>query len=150
MNTRWSILLLAAVLAGCASDGGNPSTGDARKLKLELSSRSRDSRYTYFELTRTGELRFAGGRNALTHTGSPVGAITPEERRRLWDIIDRHDLTHAPGKVLPPDFEKTRYELNLNGRTIYAADDQLPGVVELHDALFQMQADRQYRIQKVQ
>lgn len=143
------LLLLTLALTGCASAPKAASDGSP-SLALELFTRSTDFRYTWFTLDPAGQLSFAGGRDAGLREGKPVKTLSPQERDELWSIIRRHDLLHAKGAGLFKEGEKITYELNLKtgegNRELRAIDDQLPGVAELHDALFRMQASVRYNL----
>jgi hypothetical protein len=100
-------------------------------------------KYTWFELTKTGELRYAGGRGATSREGEPVAVLTPQQRRQVWDILKRGRLDEAPAGPLFPKGSDVTYDFTLNtggpDRIVRAADNEQPALRELHDFLFDIQ-----------
>jgi hypothetical protein len=138
---------LLSVLAACESP---PKAGGVPEFSLKLRSASPTRhRYTYFELSRDGQLRYGGGRDAAQRITEPVTTLTAEQRREVWEIITDHHLMDAPSSP----FEKPQevaYEVEIKqgmiGKSFRALDDEMPGVTELHDYLFRIQAEKRYNV----
>lgn len=140
--------LLASVVASLAGCQSASSNGD-RHLALTLSRTTADSRHTLIELKPDGRLFFAGGQDAIAGELHPAGTLTAEQRRAVWAVIEKHNLTEASGSLFPKGDAVYRLKLNTGGlgsHNIHSADDDVPGLAELHDLLFKMQADVRYRI----
>ena len=136
-------------LAGSCATSERP-LGEDERVSLTLWSASTDRRYTYMELSELGELSFAGGQEAARREAQPVLTLTSEQLDRVRAILDEHGLSNVPS----PGWDKenrVRYELRLRrtglaGRTIRTGDDRTPGMRELHDYLFALQAEKRYRV----
>ena len=123
--------------------------GSVPEFTLTLRCTTKGGRLTYFELKPDGSLGYGGGRFAQQRITEPALTLSSEQRREVWQIIEKHDLLSAEGSGLfAGGAASTSYELTLraSGRSnsIHAIDDAVPGVKELHDALFKMQADARY------
>jgi hypothetical protein len=150
--TRTAIALLMmfvmlAVMSACSSHTVGP--GEVPDIALTLRCTTKGGRLTYFELKPDGSLGYGGGRFAQQRVTEPALTLSSEQCREVWQIIQKHDLLHAEGSGLfAGGAANTNYELTLQaaGRSnsLHAIDDALPGVKELHDALFKMQADARY------
>jgi len=154
-TTPFALLLLAAIT--CAPAACQPTSkplGPSDRLSLRLRSVSDDHRYTYFELDSQGRLSYAGGEQAARREAGPVMTLTADQLQHVRQIVRRHNLLSVPS----PDVKKhdhIKYELYLKsegwrGRTLHATDDTLPGVRELHDYLFSLQAEKRYHIPRLQ
>jgi hypothetical protein len=145
----WPILfaLIAALsaLAGCGNTSGKPLPAEAPPdYSLTLYTATPGAlKFTWFELTKTGELRYAGGLDASNRQGKPVAVLTPQQRQAAWDIIVRGKLGEAGAGPLFPKADDVSYDFTLNtggpDRIVRAADDEQPALRELHDFLFNVQ-----------
>lgn len=136
-----------AALGGCQSTGGGDDA--AERFSLTISKKTTDGRYSLIELKPDGRLFFAGGKDVIANTLHPAGTLTAEQRRRVWDVIEKHNLTEASGSLFPRGDAVYHLELKTGGlgsHIVNSADDHVPGMAELHDLLFEMQADARYRI----
>lgn len=142
-------LLLSGLicLAGCALSGSADQSQDGCDLRIVLSAKSLDLRYTYFILEKDGQLLFGGGRDAAHRIAHPVTVLSPAQKDELRQIIDEHHLL-ADERIVRQDPQQIRYEAKIAGgglrRSIRCVDDQVPGVKALHDKLFQFQAQVRY------
>jgi hypothetical protein len=141
------VLLLLLFISACTPQTVAP--GSVPEFSLSLRCSAKGGRLTYFELAPDGALGYGGGRFAQQRVTEPALTLSSEQRRAVWTIIQKHDLLHAEGSGLfAGGAANTNYELTLQaaGRSnsLHAIDDALPGVKELHDALFKMQADARY------
>ncbi len=141
------MLFMTMVASGCASQTVAP--GEVPDITLTLRCTAKGGRLTYFELKPDGSLGYGGGRLALHRVTEPALTLSSEQRRAVWEIIREHDLLNAEGTGLfAGGAANTFYELNLRAagtsNSLHAIDDAVPGVKELHDALFKMQADARY------
>ena len=157
--TFLSACLLLMAIHGCASTPATETTQDApgayqpsarpTQLKVSIYSIAKDSRYTYLEINRKGELLYNGGRQATQRTGTPVTQLDSDQLDAVWDIICRYKLTEAPSTTFAKA-EKVSYEVSINTggvtRSFRAIDDRVPGVKQLNDLLFDYQAVVRYKI----
>lgn len=145
-----ALLLAWAGVAGCSSSPSNKAAVAAggAKRSLTLWARTTTQKFTYFELDAAGQLRYAGGRDAMWRKAQPVVTLNREQLEQVWGIVEKHKL--ADGENTPfADAKQVKYELSLNtgglfDRTINCVDDAVPGVKELHDLLFKLQGDVRY------
>jgi hypothetical protein len=150
VNRRAALLMMAlavALMGGCQSAAKLPPH---RGLSLKLYCRGDANRQTYLELDKGGKLAFGGGRDAAQRVANPVMTLSDAQSQAVYDVIQRHDLLHAKGALFDKA-QHTTYELDLRvdgkQRSLRAVDDQVPGLRELNDLLFDMQARERYRIQ---
>lgn len=141
------MFVMLAVMSACSSQTVAP--GNVPEFSLTLRCTTKGGRLTYFELKPDGSLGYGGGRFAQQRITEPALTLSSEQRRAVWQIIQKHDLLHAEGSGLfAGGAANTKYELTLRaaGRSnsLHAIDEQVPGIRELHDALFKMQADARY------
>lgn len=151
---RFAILSAFAViglsLLGCGASRAIDAATPPEHLTLQLRMAGKDNKYTYFELDRDGQLSFGGGRMAMMRGSKPVTTLSAEQLQAVWDVIRKHKLLEA-GSELFPDIEEVRWDLLIRtdsillGRTIRSSDDTVPGIKELHDLLFEFQAEVRYR-----
>jgi hypothetical protein len=151
---RLALLAIAALLLiGCGSSSKSGGSGgratDVPEFALKLRSQGVDNRYTYFEIERDGDFLYGGGRAGAQRTGEPIGKLTPEQRREVWRIIQANRLQDAPNEKADDD-SRVRYELHINtgvlGSKLHTTDDKVPGVKELHDYLFELQAAERFKL----
>lgn len=157
LTPLFACLLLA--IHGCASTPATDTTQDASgvhqptprpaQLRVSIYSIAKDSRYTYVEINRKGELLYNGGRQATQRTGTLVTRLDDAQLDAVWDIISRYKLTEAPNTTFAKA-EKVSYEVSINTggvtRSFRAIDDRVPGVKQLNDLLFDYQADVRYKV----
>jgi len=138
-------LVALAALAGCGNTPGGPLPAEAPPdFSLTLYTATPAAlKFTWFELTGTGELFYAGGRDATARQGMPVAMLTAPQRQAAWDIIVRGKLGEAGAGPLFPKANEVSYDFTLNtggpDRIVRAADDEQPALRELHDFLFNIQ-----------
>lgn len=127
-------------------------TARPEHLSVKVHSASRDGRYTYMELTAKGELRYSGGRDAAQWNAKPVTTLTDAQIDAVWAIISRHNLTKAPDKMFGKA-ERITYQVSIStgglSKNFRCMDDKVTGVKELHDLLFEYQADVRYKVQGI-
>lgn len=146
-------VLLMLMLVSCASQSAGPADSKGRRIDLELKTQMSDHRYTYFEIKR-GMLNYGGGRDGAQMEAAPVLQLSTEQLDAIWAIIDRYDLMNAKGSFMGKG-ETATYDLTLNdgrmlSQTIHAIDDKVPGLKELHQLLFDYQANVRYRIPELE
>ncbi len=144
------LLCLATALLSFGCTSSSKPLGEDERVSLTLWSASDDRRFTYLEVSPLGELSFSGGQEAARREALPVLTLTSEQLARVRSILDTHGLYHlsSPGWDKK---DKVRYELRLRrtglaGRTLRTGDDRTPGVRDLHDYLFSLQAEKRYRV----
>ncbi len=146
-RTHPLILSLALLLvAGCTQPTIEATPYPPDRMSLTLFTTTSTHQITYFELTRAGELRYAGGADATGRQGIPVATLTPQQRQDIWDIMIQGRLHEAPAGPLFPQASQVNYDFTLNtggiDHIVRAADNELPALRTLHDYLFQIQAAR--------
>ena len=143
------VLIVLTLLNGCGSPAAtdaNSSTGAKRSLKLW--ARTSTQKFTYFELDSAGELRYAGGRDAMWRKAQPVVKLNREQLEQVWNIVEKHKLADVENTPFT-EAKTVKYELTLGAgglfdRTINCIDDAAPGMKDLHDLLFKLQGDVRY------
>jgi len=152
--TCLALATLAIFAMGCATTNTSGAKPIPEKLSLDLRAATTDGRFTYFELASDGELKFGGGRAAALRKAARAAMLTPEQRDAIWQIITRHDLLHAKNSKMFAKAEKVTYDLNIStggpNRSLRTIDDDVPGLKELHDHLFNLQANARYDINAIQ
>lgn len=140
-------MLLAA--AGCGNPTIEPSPLAPQSLALTLFTATSTLRHTWFEVGADGELRYAGGRDAARRQGERVLTLSPQQRQEIWDIIRNTGLLEAQAGPLFPEGERVTYDFTVNtggiDRIVRAADDEQPGLAQLHDYLFKLQTEARYK-----
>ena len=158
-STFVTLAMLAAFAIGCATTTNNAAKSSEakprpQKLSLDLRAGTTDGRYTYFEVTDDGELKFGGGRAGAMRKAARVAVLTPEQRDAIWQIIAKHDLIHAKNSKMFARAEKVTYDLDIStggpNHSLRAIDDEVPAVKELHDHLFDLQANVRYTLPAIQ
>jgi hypothetical protein len=142
-----ALILLATGLSGCTAAAKSP----AEQLTVNVGLTSTDRRAVYFELTAKGELLYAVGPNASPDAQlRSAGMLTLPERQKLLDIVDRYQLTQAKGAGIFSSGSKTTYRLAIHTadgtHRFTALDEEVPGVRELYDAIFNLYTARMYPI----
>lgn len=161
--TFLSACLLLMAIHGCASTPTTDANKDANRdtpavhqptprpaqLRVSIYSIAKDSRYTYLEINRKGELLYNGGRQATQRTGKPVTTLDDAQLDAVWDVICRYNLTEAPNTTFAKA-ERVSYEVTINTggvtHSFRTIDDRVPGVKQLNDLLFDYQADVRYKV----
>ena len=111
-------VLFAAAMVGCASlrpDGGVDRTGG---LAVELERRGDDDSAAFYRLTRSGQLEFAGGRDANQKRISWTGQLDEDDIDSVRRILENHGWLsgEAPRRIersVPDGAVKRRYELTV-------------------------------------
>lgn len=136
-------------MTACASVPTEPGSPAPAKLKLTFRAARTDGRVTYFEILKDGQLAFGGGQEAVHSSAAPVAPLKPEQRQAIWDIITRHRLLEAGGKFLAKAKNVT-YDVTIDAgstrHSLRAVDDEVPGLAELHQTLFDYQAAVRYKL----
>lgn len=136
-------LVLAAALAGCSTQLDQDAPLPPR-LSIKLHTATVDQRVTYFDLKRDGQLYFAGGSDAVYYRAKPIRTLTEAQREALWRIIVKHQLLAAKNQLFDKA-ERVTYRVDIGtgglNRSYKSIDDAAPGLRELHDALFKLQAE---------
>jgi hypothetical protein len=135
-------------VAGCAKPHGMAGSPPPRELSLMLRMIANDNRLTCFEISKKGELFYAGGHDALFGHTHIVGPLTAGQRQQVWKIITDNHLLEAPSAAMFAKGEKVTYQLMIDTgegrRTLRALDEQVPGLKELQDLLMGYQAAVRY------
>lgn len=141
-----ALLACAALwLAGCTS---TPTTADGTPaFSLKLRRATADGRYTMFEIKRSGEFFFGGGRDATLFNSKPIGTLTDLQRKRVWELINAYKLRDARSASVLDSPKNITYDFAASEQgdmltwTVRVYDDQVAGLKELHDLLldYQMQ-----------
>ncbi len=145
-----NFLLVACLvmLPACAKPHGLAGSPPPRQLSLMLRMFTNDNRLTCFEITKKGELFYAGGHDALFGKTSIVCPLKPEQMQQIWKIITDNHLLEAPSASMFDKGEKLTYQLMIDTgsgrRTLRALDDQVPGLKDLQDLLMSYQTAVRY------
>lgn len=140
----------ALTLTGCKTTqtAAESPTGVPVPFELTFQSQRTDGRATYYELSDDRSLGFGGGRDGRYAIARPIGKITDEQARTLWELIESHGLLEMDGESFVLDWETVRYDAKItaagasNGFTVRDSDD--PGLEALEKALFKIQGDLRY------
>ena len=140
--------MIIALLAVSACVSGPDATG-RQPIALKLYRATADRQYTYFVLSRNGELAFGGGSEARTRTAAPAGTLTEAEILSIDATIERYGLMTLENR----SFTKAAtvaYEASIqragSRRTYRAIDDDAADLVHLHDLLFALYSHRAHRL----
>lgn len=149
----WLCICSLVLLTGCASnrfadlDPQTVPTG----FNLTLSTYSTDGKRTYFKVAHDGELSFGGGRDALHGGAQPVLTLNSQQRQEIWALIVNSDMLNTPNQMFKSP-EKVAYDATIdagksfNSRSFHVTDESIPpALIQLHDRLFQWQADVRYK-----
>lgn len=138
------LLSTIAMLSGCAANGSNVAQGgDAHPtpLEVDLIVSTQDGRRMAYRLRRDGTLHFAGGRQVAAREFHESGVLSLEQRRQVWQVIDRHNLLDVGSRLFATP-EEVRYEVEIRAgrrqQSFRAVDDEAPGLAELHQTLESM------------
>lgn len=149
-SIRYSaVMITLATSVGCTSTTATDSATPPKHLSLQLHMSAKDHKYTYFELSQSGELSFGGGRSGMLRKAKPVTTLSAKQVQAIWDVIRQNKLLDAEGEFFP-DSEQVKWELMMRtdpyslGHTVRTSDNKVPGIKELHDLLFKFQADVRY------
>lgn len=153
-----ALTALLLVLPGC----GTPKTSDfsadevPENFAVSVYRHLEGGKHTYLTLSPTGELAFAGGRPAIMRQTTPVMTLTPQQRQEVWALILRNDLLGLKGQGFR-SMEHAAYEVEIktgkgfNKKDFRVVDEHVTqGVKDLHDKLFDLQADERYRPMQTQ
>jgi hypothetical protein len=134
-------------LGGCQAVRRGDATTLPEPFAIELYKRTADRRYTYYEVEEDS-LRFGGGRSARQRAARRVDELTHAELMELWTLVRDHDLLEQSGPLFG-EGERRTYEVKLRAGGDHASyraiDEEVPGLAELEERLFEMQAERRYR-----
>lgn len=143
-----AILLACFSLSACSGPAIEASDTPPETFALSLYTRTATQRLTYFEITRSGDLYYAGGRAALQREGELVTKITPQQKQEIWSILIQGKLHEAGAGPLFPEARDTNYDLAFNtggfDHIVRSVDNDLPALKTLHDYLFKIQATLRY------
>ncbi len=141
-------MLACLSLSSCSGPAIKASDTPPETFALSLYTRTVTQRLTYFEITRAGELRYAGGLSAMRREGERVATITPQQKREIWNILIQGKIHEAGAGPLFPEAGDVNYDLALNtggfDHLVRSVDDELPAMKTLHDYLFKIQANLRY------
>ena len=155
MSRQFTLIRMALcmmVLVGCKTTPSATPPAGMDAIDLSLQSITTDKRYTYFELTPDGMLSFAGGYDAINKNARPIFTLTKDDLQKVHSIIEQANLiaVKVSGNHSRKNSQKVHYELtlNINGKhnNITVNDDEIPGINQLHDLLFDLQARERYNL----
>jgi hypothetical protein len=131
-----------ALLTGCAG------THKAEFIAFDLAATAESKPAACFRLSDNGELRYAVGPQATATNLTAAGTLSDEQRAHLLDIVHQYKLNEAPGTSAFATDEQGTYHLTLRTsegtHQFTALDDQVPGVKEFYNAVFQTYCDLRY------
>ncbi len=116
-------------------------------LHIEVRLSATESRHALYRLESDGTLYFGGGREVLIGESKPAGTLTHEQRRTLWQIVDKYNLFEADstffGKGKEIDYD---VKLRAGGkrRNFKTYDDKAKGLAELTAKLDEYQKELRY------
>lgn len=149
-------ILAAAIitLGGCESI---PTSADgAPAFALKLRRATNDGKYTAFEIKRDGAFSFGGGREASRGDSKPIGKLTDQQRKRVWELVTSYKLDKAKSGAMFTTPKSVTYDFAtgsqgiIPGRDIRVYDDDVPGMKELHDLLYDYQAAIRFNVPALQ
>lgn len=149
----FALIALFTLLTGC----GTPKTSDfsadnvPEDFAVSVYRHLEGGKHTYLTLNPDGQLAFAGGRPAIMRQTTPVMTLTPQQRQEVWALILNNDLLGLKGQGFRA-MENAAYEVEIktgkgfNKKDFRLVDEHITqGVKDLHDKLFDLQADERYR-----
>ncbi|TVQ54280.1 MAG: hypothetical protein EA377_06080 [Phycisphaerales bacterium] len=143
-------VLFAAAMVGCASarlGGGVDRTGG---LAVELEMRGDDDSAAFYRLTRSGQLEFAGGRDANQKRISWTGQLDEDDIASVRELLETHgwlsgEASRRLERSVPDSAVKRRYDLTVRqGRETrrYQVIGPDSAMTELYDQLDRLAARR--------
>ncbi len=149
---RWTLALALGLIVGCAAPPRD--RGDSVSLQIVLFAARNDGRYTYFELGADRLLKFGGGRSATVRAAEPAAQLSDADHASLVALVEQHRLLQARGRMFAGKGKQVRYEVELRmgdrSRKFQCVDDEVPGVAQLHEALFDLQGRGRYEFKRIQ
>jgi hypothetical protein len=143
-----STVFLLFPLVGCATQTdkrpGTPiqnRTADYFTLTLRMVDKT--GKATYFEVDRSGYLKFGGGRDAKLSQANDVGFLTDEQLHAVLETVSKYNLVKTRNLFIKSS-DRTEWLItfkgpqgSVNARSI---DNEQPGLKELHDQLYEYQS----------
>lgn len=143
---------MMVVLIGCKTTSPVTPFAGMTTLELSLQTITTDKRYTYFELEPDGMLSFSGGFAAINKDARPIFTLPKDDLQKVHTIIEKYNLIAMKNsdKHNRKNSKKVHYELslNINGirNNIVVNDNAIAGIDELHELLFDLQAEKRYNL----
>lgn len=148
------ILLLS--IAGCNNASKYASLDSQampKKFELTISSYFTAGKHTYMTLDQDGLLSYAGGKAAIFRETKPIITLTHAQRQKVWSLIVDSKMLNTKNQLFKSPKE-VAYDVEIDlgksfsSKSFHVTDQSIPpAVVQLHDMLFNLQADEQYKPQ---
>lgn len=124
-----------------------------QKFELTISAYFTTGKHTYMTLDRDGLLSYAGGKAALFREPKPIITLTPAQRQKVWSLIVTSNMLNTKNQLFKSPKEMA-YDVEIDpgksftSKSFHITDQSIPpAVIQLHDMLFNLQADEQYKPQ---